>query len=179
MPDPRVANCMFCVDIRAEVGNKTSLMGVYGGDIYFSTPLPILVPRFAVGVWLIADIDDTIQSMAVRILVPPNQIEIMRATIPVQQGIAHQEGATKFHTFAAIPFQMPPTSVGMCSIKMYWSGHSQYSREPGCHLRVAMTKSYALDFAIWRSIIRNVASKARSERTRRMNNIVPANPPVA
>ena len=38
---------------------------------------------------------------------------------------------------------------------------------------------HALDFAIWRSIIRNVMSKARSERTRRMNSIVLANPPVA
>ncbi len=43
----------------------------------------------------------------------------------------------------------------------------------------AEAKIHPLDFNIWRSIIRNVASKARSERTRRMNSIVLANPPVA
>jgi hypothetical protein len=34
-------------------------------------------------------------------------------------------------------------------------------------------------FATCRSIIRNIASKARSESTRRMNNMLLANPPVA
>jgi hypothetical protein len=37
---------------------------------------------------------------------------------------------------------------------------------------------YVVDFVIWRSAIRKVASKARSDKMRRMNRIVPAPPPM-
>lgn len=43
------AYCQFCDDIRFEVGNKVSLMGVYTGDL-FVQELPTVLPKLCVAV---------------------------------------------------------------------------------------------------------------------------------
>jgi hypothetical protein len=70
MPDPRVAHCIFCDDIRFERGNKVSFMGLYGDELLLYSAKPARV-RFAIVAWLICDIDDA-----------PGQM-IMRGTGPV------------------------------------------------------------------------------------------------
>ena len=41
---------VFCDDIRQEVGNKLSLMGVYFGDLYFPTPFPNSLPKLCASI---------------------------------------------------------------------------------------------------------------------------------
>src|SRR4051794_26127144 len=74
----RVANCVFCDDVRQEVGNKLSLMGVYSTEILFPMAPPIIYPKFAVVVWIISEVSDVPKKFSIRILVPPEGTEIGR-----------------------------------------------------------------------------------------------------
>jgi hypothetical protein len=105
----RVANCIFCDDIRAEIGNKFSLMGIYGGDIIF--PLPpqsILVPKFGILAQLITDLDDVPDKITITIYIPPNRQEFLKLEMS-KPPLEHEEGATKAHLRAIL--QCPPFSV--------------------------------------------------------------------
>ena len=45
MAEERLLTVQFCDDIRQEVGNKFSLMGCYGDDMFFQS-LPATLPKF-------------------------------------------------------------------------------------------------------------------------------------
>jgi hypothetical protein len=70
MPNPRVGHCVFCDDIRMEIGNKMSLMGVYSGVILFSGPPPAVMPKFGIVTWIISDRDDVPTKLAISIIAP-------------------------------------------------------------------------------------------------------------
>lgn len=97
MPSPRVATCIFCDDIRQEVGNKNSFMGIYDTDLIIYAPAPITLPKFAMVVWLICDIDDTPRSFTVTLFGPPGRTQLVNgeAHSPEAQ-LPTVEGATKF-----------------------------------------------------------------------------------
>ncbi len=44
----RRLDAIFCDDIRQEVGNKRSYMGVYTGDLVVSSPLPVIMSKLAI-----------------------------------------------------------------------------------------------------------------------------------
>jgi hypothetical protein len=79
MPAPRTGTCIFCDDVRPEVGNKISLMGIYSRDILFTSAPPAIIPKLGIVTWLIFDWDD-----------PPDKL-IMRINGPGQQEIAKLE----------------------------------------------------------------------------------------
>ena len=78
MANPRVAACIFCDDVRAEVGNKLSLMGIYATDILFPMAPPVAYPKFVAVVWIISDIGDVPKKFSVRILAPPDRLELVK-----------------------------------------------------------------------------------------------------
>jgi hypothetical protein len=89
MSNPRSAFCLFCDDIRMEVGNKPSFMGIYGADMVFSPDLPkdmqIAVPKLAIVTWLFCDVDDKPQRMVLHFYGPPGRTEIVKFDIPPEQ----------------------------------------------------------------------------------------------
>src|SRR5947209_13397450 len=84
MPTPRVANCIFCDDIRSEVGNKVSLMGLYSTDILFTIPPPVAVRTLGIVAWLIFDVDDRPTHLTIRVLVPPARTEVLRIETDIE-----------------------------------------------------------------------------------------------
>jgi hypothetical protein len=78
MPTPRVGNCIFCDDIRSEVGNKVSLMGVYSADMLFSVPPPVAFRTLGIVAWIIFDVDDRPTHLTMRVLVPPARTEVLK-----------------------------------------------------------------------------------------------------
>lgn len=44
----RRLDAIFCDDIRQEMGNKRSYMGVYTGDLVVSSPLPVVMSKLAI-----------------------------------------------------------------------------------------------------------------------------------
>lgn len=106
----RSAFCLFCDDIRMEIGNKPSFMGVYTGDIVLPPDPPpdmqVVLPRFAIMVWLFCDITDKAERVAVRVFAPPGRTEVIFTEIPPEQikmPVATTEGAAKFVFSAGFP----------------------------------------------------------------------------
>ena len=52
----RYVHALWCDDIRQEIGNKPSFMGVYAGGLTVPS-LPAILPRLSVYVWAITTID--------------------------------------------------------------------------------------------------------------------------
>jgi hypothetical protein len=105
MPNPRVAHCVFCDDIRQEAGNKLSLMGLYVGDMFIAVKPPVALPKFVFVVWIIADIDDPPQWATTTVLMPPDRTEKYRIEVkePVRPIPHLLEGATKLIAHQIIP----------------------------------------------------------------------------
>jgi hypothetical protein len=86
---PRTAFCLFCDDIRQEINNKASYMGVYPSAVAFPPdPQPealLLLPRFFVAVWLMIDINDKLERVSLTVSIPPGQTEIFRLEVPPEQ----------------------------------------------------------------------------------------------
>jgi len=103
MTSERVAFCVFCDDVRPEVGNKLSLMGLYGGDMIAPGPAPVVLSKLCIVLWIIADIDDPPQRVGVRVLMPPDESERVKLDLPPLGVLVHPEGALRLHAQAVIP----------------------------------------------------------------------------
>src|ERR1700712_5775154 len=62
----RKAYCIFADDIRAELGNKVSLMGIYQRSVNLET-LPSTLPKFCVSVYVESPFKDKFKAVSVRI----------------------------------------------------------------------------------------------------------------
>ena len=62
----RYVHALWCDDIRQEVGNKPSFMGVYTGGILVPS-LPTILPRLAVYIWIKTPIGQPFESLRIRI----------------------------------------------------------------------------------------------------------------
>jgi hypothetical protein len=85
---PRSAYCIFCDDLRQEVGNKHSYMGVYGDDMVFPENPPdgtIVIPKIVIVATLVTDVDDLPSRVGFLIYGPPGRTEIARFYIPDEQ----------------------------------------------------------------------------------------------
>lgn len=82
MPTSRVAHALFFDDVRFEVGGKLSFMGMYSGELVVTSPpppgVPFILPKFAVGVWVICDPDDHPEWLTIRVHGPPGRSELIR-----------------------------------------------------------------------------------------------------
>lgn len=89
MATPRSAFCLFCDDIRLEVGNKPSFMGVYTGEMVFPADSPpglqIVIPKFGILVWLFCDKDDAPSRITLHLYGPPGKTEIIKFDVPLGQ----------------------------------------------------------------------------------------------
>lgn len=65
MNEPRSAITQFCDDIRHEVGNKYSLMGCYGSEL-FTEKLPIVLPKLCAQVRVRTPIDRPFAQLKIR-----------------------------------------------------------------------------------------------------------------
>ena len=62
----RYVHALWCDDIRQEIGNKPSFMGVYAGGLTVPS-LPTILPRLSVYVWAITTIDHPFKKAVLRI----------------------------------------------------------------------------------------------------------------
>lgn len=63
----RYAHCHFCDDIRIEVGNKTSLMGIYGGELLLEQ-IPAVLPKLCASTFVHSLTADPLRALAVRVV---------------------------------------------------------------------------------------------------------------
>ena len=82
--ESRPVFCMFFDDIRHEVGGKTSYMGQYRGDLILNVPLPVTLPKLCMSISVMCDITDLPSSIVIRVNIPPDGHELLRADITEQ-----------------------------------------------------------------------------------------------
>lgn len=64
----RHAYCHFCDDIRYEVGNKVSAIGIYSGLLYLSD-IPTVLPKLCILAFCSTDIDKPFRKLSVKLSV--------------------------------------------------------------------------------------------------------------
>ncbi len=70
----RYLDVIYCDDIRNEVGNKFSFMGIYTREL--TIPNPTLLPKLCIAVKVVTDIDDPLESITVRVVKINNGKEV-------------------------------------------------------------------------------------------------------
>ena len=61
----KTAYCVFCDDIRHEVGNKSSLIGVYSGEMILVGNAPLIIPKFCMDLTISSPRDEPMKSLSV------------------------------------------------------------------------------------------------------------------
>lgn len=62
----RHVEVIYCDDIRQEIGQKHSYMGVYSGDMVISN-FPAVLPKLCIAVTVVTPIDDPIETLQINI----------------------------------------------------------------------------------------------------------------
>lgn len=92
-----LAFCQFCDDIRSEVGNKTSLMGVYSGDM-FVPQIPIVLPKLCATVFCRTKCGNEIISLSISVSSRQRGViteaSVDEATIQKLQARVHADEST-------------------------------------------------------------------------------------
>jgi len=114
MSEPRIAYCLFCEDIREEVGHKQSYMGVQEGEMVAAIPpgasrdSTVALPKLVIIVWLTTDFNDVPERATVTISAPPGRSVVFRSELDIGPRVprgAPPEWASRFVMRTQIPFQ--------------------------------------------------------------------------
>lgn len=108
----RYLEVIYCDDIREEVGNKFSYMGVYSGELTVPNA-PVLLPKLCVVAKVITDIANPFESLEVRIVMVKGDDEteiLSTGPIPFPADLPKQhDDSTRLMaqmTFMLSPFQI-------------------------------------------------------------------------
>lgn len=63
----RFAHAIYCDDIRQEVGNKTSLIGIYKGKMFVPS-FPIVIPKLCVAVSIVTPTTRPFKTLKIKVL---------------------------------------------------------------------------------------------------------------
>lgn len=120
---------VFCDDIRHEVGNKTSLIGIYNGDL-LASDLPIFMPRLGVMFQLRIPLGDELSSVTYKITSGDEiivQLDVLVAAGPEGSSIAQTrpdgqdpESFQSVVSFLSIP---PLTFTSPCTLRAIAVAH--------------------------------------------------------
>jgi hypothetical protein len=73
MPHKLDGYTIFCDDIRQEIGNKQSLMGIYGTEMHVHKPFPTAMHRMGFHIVLREDLDAPLTNMTLCIFLPGDE----------------------------------------------------------------------------------------------------------
>ena len=114
MPAQRIAHAVFCDDIRTELGEKYSLMGIYSRELVLPVWPPVVLPKLGVVVWLVCDIDDPPSSATVVVLAQPGNVQLFRKTIGLVAGDRPHDGSMKMSY--SIRFSISPVKIASLGV---------------------------------------------------------------
>lgn len=59
---------IFCDDIRQEIGNKISLMGLYSGVAVFDAEFPVTIPKLCIAINFVLGLEDERRAVKIKVL---------------------------------------------------------------------------------------------------------------
>jgi hypothetical protein len=89
---------LFCDDIRAEIGAKISVMGIYQNDMVFPTspPFPFVIPKFCILVKYFENLNAFTEDIAIRIFFPGDLKDTPSVVLPIQRATIEPPGKTLY-----------------------------------------------------------------------------------
>lgn len=113
----RYVHTIWCDDIRQEIGNKPSFMGVYSNGIVFSS-LPTMLQQLAIYTWIISPLDNPFKKLSLKVVrddgavlveIPSEELNIKEAA---KKALAPQDDATKQIIMTGITIRNVEIPVG-------------------------------------------------------------------
>lgn len=106
---------IYCDDIREEIGNKLSYMGVYSGELTVPAA-PVMLSKLCISVKVVTDISDPLQEIEVRVLRGEEQTELLSTgMIPAPTDTpSFDDDATRIivqMAFMLAPFQIDEETI--------------------------------------------------------------------
>lgn len=145
--EPRIET-IFCDDIREEVGNKRSLMGVYSGELLIQS-VPVLLPRLCFYITFVSDITAQVGKVEIKVVKGANEEELLStgiiepAEVPLKDdnlGVAYLS-RTLVLAFALSPFLIDSETV----IKVV--AETELGKISGPCLRIRLANSQLVESA--------------------------------
>ena len=75
MLEPRIET-IFCDDIREEVGNKRSLMGIYHSEMFVQN-MPVILPRLCFYISYVNDFSDPLSKFEIKVVKGLDEVELI------------------------------------------------------------------------------------------------------
>lgn len=121
----RYAHCRFCDDIRFEQGNKTSLIGLYGGELIISPAPrpgnPVVLPKLCIVAAMDTGASEPLSSLSIS--VSSNDTLVQEAALPAEELEALQE-ATRRTGSEADPIEVVSIGINLV-VSPYIVEHEQ------------------------------------------------------
>lgn len=96
--------CWFCDDVRFEVGNKMSLMGIYGGELYLTGKPPTLLPKLVLVLEIVTAFEDRIGDIGIRVRMRGAKQDLFGFTFPVAAIPPKTDDMARLVLRSAMPF---------------------------------------------------------------------------
>lgn len=100
----RYGYCIFCDDVRTEIGEKLSFIGVYSG-VLMLPEFPISLPKFCVHVNLITLATDPYRSIILRCIAPGDRQPLLEERLDAAQ-LSEQRDVTEDAKASDIPINV-------------------------------------------------------------------------
>ncbi len=96
--------CLYSDDIRQEVNNKTSLMGIYRGGMTVEGPMPQILPRLVISAYVNTPVDHPFGQFSVDVVW--NDKMLQNVTPPIEAVQEMQAAATRAGNTKVLSMQM-------------------------------------------------------------------------
>lgn len=109
---PRCILAQFCDDIRYEVGNKVTLVGLYNGTLFLQE-FPALIPRFGINLLVDSPLEEPVSTVVVRVekgdeIILQTAFDVPRQANQENLQIGHDQPTRR--TFA-MQMTLPPITI--------------------------------------------------------------------
>jgi hypothetical protein len=111
---------IVCDDIREEKGNKLSLMGVYGPDIYFGK-FPALLPKLCI-LLIFESITDKFTEINIKLKLPNAKPQVYKREVPANMPI----GANFNFMLNLVPFKVEEIGEARFEVRIGDSKRTNY-----------------------------------------------------
>ena len=131
---------IYCDDIRQEIGNKLSFMGVYSGELNIPTA-PLVLPRLCIAIKAVTEIQDPFEVLEIRVLrVKGTEETELLSTGPVPAPTEKPSNESGIRQVAHVVFVLAPFPIDEeFLIRIRAKTEREELRGPGLRIRVGQS----------------------------------------
>lgn len=117
MTENRTVIAQFCDDFRQEIGNKFSLMGCYGTDLFVPT-FPITLPKLCVFVYVRTPKDNPFETLTLRVMRAEQALATLRANLDRRDSVEEMPSWTHWLSMTGVLVMAPFNAVEPCDLRV-------------------------------------------------------------